>query len=114
VRRPRAEPGRPGNVAIVAVSGEVIEFVTLVLDDEGWGSFVNNLHVLSPCQGQGVGSALMSRAAKAVAAGAAKKSLCLWALEQNTSTQAFYTALGGTPAGQAIVTPADAPSTDNL
>ena len=72
-------------------------FVHVVFDaDERWGSLIDNLHVAYDRQRSGVGRALMARAAEAVAERAAGKQLYLWVLEQNTSAQGFYRALGGT------------------
>jgi ribosomal protein S18 acetylase RimI-like enzyme len=71
-------------------------FVHVVLDDDArWGSLVDNLHVAHTHRRAGIGTALMSHAAAAVTERAEHPSLYLWVLEQNTSAQEFYRALGG-------------------
>jgi hypothetical protein len=53
----------------------------------------------------GVGRALLTRAAEAVAGRAAGTCIYLWVLEQNTDAQQFYRAMGGTHVETAQVSP---------
>jgi GNAT superfamily N-acetyltransferase len=90
-----AAPG--GAVTILAEDdGGLVGFVHAVLDaDDRWGSLVDNLHVAHDRQRSGVGAALLTRAAWAVAERAGAASLYLWVLEQNDAAQRFYRAMGG-------------------
>lgn len=63
--------------------------------DDLWGSLVDNLHVTHRRQRGGIGSALLTHAATAVAGHAARGAMHVWVLEQNTPAQRFYRALGG-------------------
>jgi ribosomal protein S18 acetylase RimI-like enzyme len=79
-------------------------FVHVMFDtDDRWGSLIDNLHVSHDRQRGGIGSALVARAAAAVASHAARKSMYLWVLEQNTAAQDFYRATGGTQVDRAPV-----------
>jgi ribosomal protein S18 acetylase RimI-like enzyme len=83
-----------------------VGFVHVVFDDdERWGSLIDNLHVAVGRQRGGIGTALMARAATAVAEQAANPAMYLWVLEQNTAAQQFYRALGGTVVEKALVPP---------
>ena len=78
-------------------AGVLRGFVHVVFDADGhWGSLVDNLHVTSASKRSGIGTALMIRAAAAVADQARSRAMFLWVLEQNTAAQQFYQALGGT------------------
>jgi GNAT superfamily N-acetyltransferase len=81
-------------------------FVHAVFDhDERWGSLIDNLHVVHDRRRSGVGTALLARAAEAVAEHAAGESFHLWVLRQNTAAQRFYQALGGSCVEEAPVPP---------
>jgi len=99
-----AAPG-PATATVVAEDdGGLAGFVHVVLDDdERWGSLVDNLHVAHTHRRAGLGTALMARAAEAIAARARRPAVYLWVLEQNTSAQEFYRAIGGARAGSATV-----------
>jgi len=84
----------------------LIGFVHVVYDDDAqWGSLIDNLHVSHQRRRTGVGTALLTCAAEAVAGRATGKSVYLWVLEQNTAAQQFYRAFGGTCVETAIVSP---------
>jgi ribosomal protein S18 acetylase RimI-like enzyme len=95
----------PDRITILAeANAEIAGFVHLVLDDdEQCGSLVDNLHVTCARQRNGVGSALITRAAQAVVDRGTTASMYLWVLEQNTAAQSFYAAHGGRPAERAFV-----------
>jgi GNAT superfamily N-acetyltransferase len=81
-------------------------FVHVIFDDDDtWGSLVDNLHVVHNRHRTGLGSALLVRAAAAVADRAVGKSVHVWVLEQNTAAQRFYHALGGASVEKAPVLP---------
>ena len=100
-------PGAATTTATVLAEdgdGRLAGFVHVVLDDdERWGSLVDNLHVAHTHRRAGLGTALMARAAEAIAARARRPAMYLWVLEQNTSAQEFYRAIGGARAGSATV-----------
>lgn len=96
-----------GSATVVAEDDTgLVGFVHVVLDEDGrWGSFVDNLHVVQHRRRTGLGTALLSRAAEAVAERARGDAMYLWVLEQNTAAQEFYRALGGTCVEKAAVSP---------
>ncbi len=95
------------SATIVAEDGDGLAgFVHVVFDaDEEWGSLIDNLHVIPDRQRTGIGRELMRRAGAAVVGQANARSLFLWVLEQNTSAQRFYKALGGIHSGTESVSP---------
>jgi GNAT superfamily N-acetyltransferase len=81
-------------------------FIHVIFDhDPRWGSFVDNLHVTHDRHRTGIGTALLTHAARAATDHAASRSLYLWVLTQNTAAQRFYRAAGGTPTETATVEP---------
>jgi ribosomal protein S18 acetylase RimI-like enzyme len=97
---------------IVAEAGkEIIAFAHIILGHDGdWGALVENLHVAGFHHRRGVGTELMARLALVVLERAPPVCLYLWVLEQNTTAQSFYRALGGTYVQRA---PAPAPGGDS-
>ena len=101
-----AESGVDSATILAEVGGEVAGFAHVKFDeDPAWGALLDNLHVSPAHQRQGIGSGLISRAARAVVERAAAPSLYLWVLELNTAAQAFYAAHGGRCAERALVRP---------
>ena len=82
---------------IVAECGQgIVGFASLFHEREpDWGGFVDNLHSAASVRGEGVGKALLSEAARRVAARDAHKGLYLWVFERNEAAVGFYRALGG-------------------
>jgi ribosomal protein S18 acetylase RimI-like enzyme len=77
--------------------GALAGFVHIVFDDHlRWGSLVDNLHVAHHRHRGGIGTRLLSAAARAAQRRATSRGVYLWVLEQNTTAQAFYRASGGT------------------
>lgn len=71
-------------------------FVHVVFDeDDEYGSLVDNLHVVTDRHRAGIGRSLMRHAGAAILKQARSPAAYLWVLEQNTTAQAFYQALGG-------------------
>ncbi|WP_433130028.1 N-acetyltransferase family protein [Micromonospora sp. CA-240977] len=71
----------------------LVGFIHVVFDqDPRWGSLVDNLHVAHDRQRNGVGTALLAHAARAVVEHARAGGMYLWVLEQNTAAQRFYRA----------------------
>lgn len=96
-----------GSTTVLAEDGTgLVGFVHVVFDDDPrWGSLVDNLHVTHHRRGTGVGSLLLTRAARAVAQRPAGGPLYLWVLEQNTAAQGFYLSLGATRVEKQAVPP---------
>lgn len=99
----RLESPKSDRITVVAeVDDQPAGFVHVVLDDHArWGSLIDNLHVTNALRRGGIGSALIARAAQAVAERGKTGALYLWVLEQNAPAQAFYIAHGGSPVERA-------------
>jgi ribosomal protein S18 acetylase RimI-like enzyme len=98
----------PANSSTVVAEDDagLVGFVHVVFDDDDrWGSLVDNLHVTHDRRRTGIGTALLTRAAEAVAERATGTSMYLWVLEQNAAAQRFYRAFGGTCVERATVSP---------
>jgi len=91
-----------GTETVVAEDGAgLVGFIHVVFDDDDrWGSLVDNLHVAHDRRRSGVGRALLTRAAAAVAG-----PMYVWVLEQNTAAQRFYRASGAIQVETAAVSP---------
>jgi ribosomal protein S18 acetylase RimI-like enzyme len=85
-----------GSDTILAEQGSrLVGFVHVVFDDDpAWGSLIDNLHVIHDQHRTGIGTRLLTRAARAVTERAAGTAMYLWVLEQNTAAQHFYRSLG--------------------
>jgi ribosomal protein S18 acetylase RimI-like enzyme len=94
----------PTTVTLVAEEiGAFVGFVHVAFDaDPHWGSLVDNLHVVWARKRGGIGTSLLSAAARAVVEHGTG-GLYLWVLEQNTAAQAFYGARGGMRADRRLV-----------
>jgi ribosomal protein S18 acetylase RimI-like enzyme len=94
-----AAPRPEHRTILVELGDHIVGFAHTVLDDDPtWGALLDNLHVRHDVKGRGLGTGLMAETAAAVAAWDPSSGLYLWVLEQNRAAQAFYEALGGTPA----------------
>lgn len=81
----------------------VLGFCCLYLDhDPRWGSYLDNLHVAQPAQGQGLGKRLLATAAQAMAQEYVQQGLYLYCNQSNTAGQYFYQYLGGQVDGEQI------------
>lgn len=86
--------------------GRLVGFVHVVFDDDpGWGSLVDNLHVVHDQRRTGIGAQLLGYAARAVGERATGSAMYLWVLQQNTAAQEFYRACGATCVQTATVSP---------
>jgi ribosomal protein S18 acetylase RimI-like enzyme len=87
-------------------------FVHVVLDDDPrWGSLVDNLHVRDNLRRTGIGTTLLTEAARAVVTRATGPAMYLWVLEQNTAAQAFYRSRGATQVERTPCRPTGIPVT---
>ena len=79
-----------------------VGFVHVIFDaDPRWGALIENLHVAYANKRRGIGTRLMTEAARAVIDRSATSGLYLWVLQQNVAAQAFYEARGGRRSEQA-------------
>ena len=86
--------------------GRLVGFSHVVFDnDPGWGSLIDNLHVVHDQHRTGIGTQLLGRAARAARERASDNAMYLWVLEQNTAAQRFYGACGATNVETATVSP---------
>jgi GNAT superfamily N-acetyltransferase len=77
-------------------AGEIQAFACAFLDaDPEWGTLLDNLHVVPPLKGGGLGRMLMSEVAQRVLRHPSSPKLHLWAYEQNVAARRFYERLGG-------------------
>jgi ribosomal protein S18 acetylase RimI-like enzyme len=91
-----AHPTRRQYTVVARHGDEVVGFAHIILDeDPRWGSLLENLHVRTDLKRTGIGSRLLSEAARRLLRLRPKGSLHLWVLNQNTAAQAFYDARGG-------------------
>jgi len=93
----RLSPPRSNQFTVCAdLDGEMIGFAHAIFGhDPRWGALLDNLHVRSDLKGRGIGTDLLSEAARALIRSRPSEPLYLWVLDQNTAAQAFYDARGG-------------------
>ncbi len=94
----RLAPPRSDRSTVIAEGDEhaLCGFVHTVFDhDPEWGALLDNLHVRSDLKGKGIGTQLMSQAARRLVQYRPTPPLYLWVLEQNAAAQAFYSDRGG-------------------
>jgi GNAT superfamily N-acetyltransferase len=102
----RLTPSINGETVLAEYDGRLLGFVHVVFDhDPGWGSLVDNLHVVHDQRRAGIGTRVLSRAARAVGKRATGNAMYLWVLQQNTAAQQFYRARGATSVETAAVPP---------
>jgi len=84
-------------------SGAPVGFAYTILDEDPvLGAVLQNLHVTTTRQRQGIGSGLVAEVARAVVDRRPASGLHVWVRDQNGPAKAFYEALGGTPAGSKL------------
>ena len=88
---------------VAEADGVVVGFAHVILDeDPTLGAVLQNLHVKTDAQRQGVGSGLVAEAARVVHACDPGLGLHVWVREENTQARAFYEAGGGVLAGRKL------------
>jgi GNAT superfamily N-acetyltransferase len=105
-----ARPDPVARTVVADLDDAVAGLLHTVLDSsETWGALLDNLHVRHGLKGHGIGSRLMSIAARTVLDERPGSGLFLWVFERNSAARAFYGAKGGSCA-EAL--PAGAPGGD--
>ncbi|MDO1446536.1 GNAT family N-acetyltransferase [Rhodocytophaga aerolata] len=90
------QPKETQHVVLAEAEGKAIGFVCVYAHaDPVWGALVDNLHVLFPQKGQGIGTQLIQQAAKWVYSTYGDSGLYLWVYTQNTQARGFYEKIGG-------------------
>jgi ribosomal protein S18 acetylase RimI-like enzyme len=88
-------PAQLVNVAF-DLTGRALAFVCSYCDlDPVWGSLLDNLHVLPPARGQGIGERLFRTAVTQLSERRSSLGLHLWVFEANVAGLRFYRRLGG-------------------
>jgi ribosomal protein S18 acetylase RimI-like enzyme len=99
-RKRLAIPSSNQYVCVAAQSGSIVGFVcAFASEDPVWGSYIDNLHVVSQLHRRGVGRSLMRAAAEWLCDRAPERAVYLWVMEKNARARAFYDRLGGSNAG---------------
>jgi ribosomal protein S18 acetylase RimI-like enzyme len=100
----RLTPPRFNEYTVCADAGDdVIGFAHTVFGhDPTWGALLDNLHVRSDEKGHGIGTRLLSEAARKLIRCRPSESLYLWVLDQNEAAQLFYDARGGSRVESAL------------
>ena len=83
-------------VVVADAGGRLAGFVCVFArgDAEGWGAYIDNLHVAHDWQGRGLGHALMRRAGEWVCDTQPGVGVYLYVMEANAHARAFYDRLG--------------------
>jgi len=99
----RERLARPASNQLVQVAVEGADLVGFVCTygahHPEWGSFVDNLHVVTGAKRSGIGSSLMRQAGAWLAHRYPGLPVYLWVLEVNASARRFYERLGAQDAG---------------
>lgn len=83
-------------IMLAESSDELVGFVCMYADEDAqYGALLDNLHVSSTLQGQGIGKALMQQAAAWLYERNPRAIFYLWVLKGNEAAQQFYNHLGG-------------------
>jgi ribosomal protein S18 acetylase RimI-like enzyme len=99
-------PATPTYTVVAEENGVVVGFAHTVFDDDPvWGALLDNLHVVQDLKRRGVGRRLMAESAQAVVDREGRSGLYLWVLQQNTTAQVFYEAIGGRRVGDGLTQP---------
>lgn len=99
-------PSTNQHVVVAEVAGRLAGFACAFASEHlEWGSLLDNIHVRSDLQGQGVGTRLLGSIAQWCMTQAPHASLYLWVLQNNHSAQRFYRQLGADIVGTDVWSP---------
>lgn len=76
-------------------------------DDDEYGTFIDNLHVLTEFRSRGVGAALVREVIKASVETYSESRVFLWVLASNQAAINFYERIGGQRVEESFWTPPD-------
>ena len=83
------------HIIIAEDHGIACGFSGIYLDrSRTWGSYIDNLHVLPPSQGRGIGAQLLIRSADWIERKRPGSSFYLWVYTANSKARAFYEKMG--------------------
>src|SRR5207248_6823772 len=86
----------PHFTLVAELDGVIVGFIYVVLDnDPRWGAVVQNLHVATEKKRQGVGSRLLTDAARAVLGSRPTSGMYVFVREDNAPARSFYAARAG-------------------
>ncbi len=93
-----SSPSLHRQLVVLAINHETpIGFLCVLLDEEpARGACLDNLHVASRYQGQGIGRQLLAKGAQWVTKVQPGWSMHLWVFEENQAARHFYDSLDGT------------------
>ncbi|MGX7705066.1 GNAT family N-acetyltransferase [Methylobacterium sp. Gmos1] len=93
----RIGPHHPHVTAFIAETADApVGFVCAVgVEDERWGTLIDNLHVLPEAKGRGLGAGLLAAAADWSLRSYPDSGIYLWCFEQNEAARRFYERRGG-------------------
>jgi ribosomal protein S18 acetylase RimI-like enzyme len=96
VWRERLAAANSGQLVLVADDGpRIVGFIcAFARGDDGWGAYIDNLHVAHDWKGRGLGRELMRRAAEWASRTQPGAGIYLWVMEANAHARAFYDRLG--------------------
>jgi GNAT superfamily N-acetyltransferase len=98
-----AEPAANQLVLVAEQAGEIAGFACVFAGENArWGSYLDNLHVRSPLQSRGLGTRLLSGAARWCSQVSPTRGLCLLVNQANVSAQGFYKRLGARNAEESV------------
>jgi ribosomal protein S18 acetylase RimI-like enzyme len=90
------QPRENQHIVIAEASHLLVGFACTYFNEEPlYGTLLDNLHVATQVQGQGIGKKLMQLAAEAALRQYPEAKFHLWVLEENHAARKFYERLGG-------------------
>jgi len=90
------QPAANQHLLVAEQAGQLVCFACTYFNEEPqYGTLLDNLHVATRVQGQGIGKKLMQLAAAAAYPRFPDAKFHLWALEENHAARKFYERLGG-------------------
>ncbi len=102
-QRLSTEPDASTFIQLAELGQDLVGFVCAMRGaDERWGTLIDNLHVLSEAQGQGLGRTLLMDVAHWVKKQDPAGGMYLWVYEENRQARGFYERVGGKAVEQRV------------